>query len=112
MPATTEVTLRRQYEGETYISFVIQGKGLLDLDFISIEKRVPRKHKDKAVWSSNRHYKSNSVGDYIYWLSDYGFDTTEFERACCEMGWEKEVKAYLDEQDNLAEREAGDGEYK
>lgn len=100
-----------RYAGEHDIVFAIEGQGGRDLDWICIERKTKGKHKDKACWSSGTQYKASSIPNWIYKLWDFGFDTSEFEKACIEMGWEKEVEKYLKEQDDLTEKESGDGEH-
>ena len=94
MPSTIVVTLEQSWRTNNYISFVIRGKGDLELDTIFIEQKVPRKHRDKACWAVSTHYKAQSIGDWIFRLEDFGFNTSEFEQSCIEMGWEKEVTEY------------------
>jgi|WetSurSiteA1Bulk_404760.scaffolds.fasta_scaffold00222_25 hypothetical protein len=100
MPSTITATLERAKpanESEYNIIFYIRAQGDLYLDFIFIERKTKGKHRDKACWSVATHYKAQSIGDWLFKLEDFGFDTSEFEQACIEMGWEKEVEVYHNE---------------
>ena len=100
MPATITATLRKYGVSDTFSSnFVIEGQGKLELDWISIERKTKGKHRDKACWSSSTGYKARSIGDWLFKLEDFGFDTSEFEQACAEMGWGKEVEEYHNEKE-------------
>jgi hypothetical protein len=98
MPSTITATLERHRDTEPYISFVILGKsGFTELDSIFIERKTKGKHRDKACWSIFSHYKAWSIGDWLFRLEHIGFDTSEFEQACIEMGWGKEVEEWRKE---------------
>lgn len=98
MSSTITVTLERMNVNDSYISFIISGKGNLELDWICIERKTKGKHRDKACWSSATHYKARSIGDWLFRLENFGFDAFEFEQACIEMGWEKEIKEWKDKE--------------
>lgn len=100
MPSKITATLEKTHTNEYYTGFVIRGEGELDIDSIYIEKKVPRKHRDKACWSVYSHYKAWSIGDWLFRLKNLGFDITEFKQACIEMGWEKEVKEWENEEND------------
>lgn len=104
MPSTITATLKKQYEGELSIGFIIQGQGSLELDWICIERKTKGKHRDKACWSMCTEYKARSIGDWLFRLKDFGFDTSEFEQACIELGWKKEVEEYYEEIETADEK--------
>jgi hypothetical protein len=94
MPSKITATLEKINENDSYISFAILGRGMIDLDWICIERKTKGKHRNKACWSSSTGYKARSIGDWLFRLKDFGFGTSEFEQACIELGWEKEVEEY------------------
>lgn len=98
MPSEITATLKRVYSNEDFISFKIHGQGSVELDWITIERKTKGKHRNKACWSHFTHYKAWSIGDWLFRLSNLGFDTSEFEQACIELGWEKEVEEWKKEQ--------------
>ncbi len=102
MPSEITVKLERAYEKGDYIFFKIREKeDALEIDSICIERKVPRKHRDKACWSIYTHYTGMSIGYWLERLSGIGFDTSEFEQACIELGWEKEVIEYRESKKHL-----------
>jgi len=93
MGSTIEATLERSTTNEYSILFVIRA-GNSELDFIGIDKKVPRKRKSTATWCCYNQYKSMSIEGMLNRLSHLGFNVQEFKEACVEMGWEKQVNEW------------------
>ena len=80
MSSSVMATLKRENSNEHYICFTIEA-GHSELDFICIEKKIPRKRKAKAIWSKYNQYKAMPVHQMLNHLSWMGFNLDEFRQA-------------------------------